>query len=263
MLSATSFWFASIVCAQQAVAYYCVGDVVSTTPYVSVFTDNAPVKSVGINEYHVIGFEGMNPHSIKFKRKGLGTIFKNALNPQTIFQIVLRDASWEVHEISAEEAPRLVLESLEHEMSTFTEVQNSSRQGSVLVNFGVPPPSSSVLLLFDAEDNSPCKAIAQIAKGVLASQFQVLEREELEQLLKEQQLSMSGLVSESDKIEAGNVVGAQFAVRLNCANLDGHFLVTLEFINSETSSIEGVLTFSAVTISGVAELLLREVSPKP
>ena len=82
-------------------------------------------------------------------------------------------------------------------------------------------------------------------------------------MLREQQLSMSGLVSESDKIEAGNIVGAQFTVRLNCTNLDGHFLVTLEFINSETSSIEGVLTISASMINVVTELLLREISPKP
>lgn len=263
ILAATLLWCTSIVCAQQAVAYYCVGDVVNTTPFVSVFIDNAPVKSVGINEYHVVGAQDRSTHSVDFKRKGLGTISKNTSHPQTVFQIVLHDASWEVNEISAEEAPRLVLESLENEMFTLSETQTSSGQGSVLVNFGVPPPSSSVLLLFDTEDNSSCQAIAQIAKGILASQFKVLEREDLEQLLREQQLSMSGLVSESDKIEAGNIVGAQFAVRLNCTNLDGHFLVTLEFINSETSSIEGVLTISASTISVVTELLLREISPKP
>ena len=242
-------------------AYYCVGDVVNTTPFVSVFIDNAPVKSVGINEYHVVGAQDRSTHSVDFKRKGLGTISKNTSNPQAIFQIVLRDASWEVYEVPAEEAPRLVLESLENEMSAFSET--SSGQGSVLVNFGVPPPSSSVLLLFDTEDNSSCQAMAQIAKGILASQFKVLEREDLEQLLREQQLSMSGLVSESDKIEAGNIVGAKFAVRLNCTNLDGHFLVTFEFINSETSSIEGVLTISASTMSVATELLLREISLKP
>lgn len=263
ILAITSLCCASFVCAQQAVAYYCTGDVINTTPYVSVFIDKAPVKSVGINEYHVVGSEGMSTCSVNFKRKGLGTITKNISNPQTIFQIVLRDASWEVQEISAGEAPRLVLESLEKKISALSETQTSSRQGSVLVNFGVPPPSSSVLLLFDVEDNSQCQAIAQIAKGILASQFQVLDREDLEKLLSEQQLSMSGLVSEDDKIEAGNVVGAQFAVRLNCTNLDGNFLVTLEFINSETSSIEGVLTLSSSTISGAAELLLGEISPKP
>ena len=89
--------------------------------------------------------------------------------------------------------------------------------------------------------------------------FELLERAELAGLVDEQKLSMSGLVSEEESIEAGRILGAQFASRLSCIGLDGQYLVTLEFINCETSAIEGVLTVSAANIAGVAQLIQGEL----
>ena len=91
-------------------------------------------------------------------------------------------------------------------------------------------------------------------------QFVLLERGELAGLVEEQKLSMSGLVSEEESIKAGRILGAQFASRLSCTGLDGQYLlITLEFINCETSAIEGVLTVSAANIAGVAKLIQGEL----
>ena len=74
--------------------------------------------------------------------------------------------------------------------------------------------------------SSPCRGdelssdlVAQYAEVKLLSHYNILERKYLDMVLKEQQLGMSGLVYESEAVEAGCLQGSEgiIFVELICA----------------------------------------------
>ena len=245
--------------AQQSIASYAVGSVYGTTPYVSFSILGVNTASIGINEYNVVHFDDQQRRTVTFNRKGLGSITRTASLEKSVFKVILRDSRWDVVEVAFTDAPSAIASEIEQKWAKRSTSNPSASNGSVLISTGIPSKESTVLVLENDELNASCSAIAQLVKGALVGRFELLERAELAGLVDEQKLSMSGLVSEEESIEAGRILGAQFASRLSCTGLDGQYLVTLEFINCETSAIEGVLTVSAANIAGVAQLIQGEL----
>ena len=246
--------------AQQSVASYAVGSVYGTTPYVSISIPGANTASIGINEYNVAHFDDQQRRTVTFNRKGMGSITRTASLEKSVFKVILKDSRWDVVEVTYTDAPSAIVSEIEQELAKRTTSKSSDVNGSVLISTGIPSKESTVLVLENDGLDASCSAIAQVVKGALVGRFELLERGELAGLVEEQKLSMSGLVSEEESIEAGRILGAQFASRLSCTRLDGQYLVTLEFINCETSAIEGVLTVSAANVAGVAQLIQGELS---
>ena len=246
--------------AQQSIASYAVGSVYGTTPYVSVSTPGANTSSIGINEYSVVHFDDPQRRVVTFNRKGIGSITRTASQEKSVFKVILRDSRWDVVEVAYTDAPSAIVSEIDQELAKRSTSKSSDGNGTVLISTGIPSKESTVLVLENDGLDASCSAIAQVVKGALVGRFELLERGELAGLVEEQKLSMSGLVSEEESIEAGRILGAQFASRLSCTGLDGQYLVTLEFINCETSAIEGVLTVSAANIAEVAELVQGELS---
>ena len=253
--------FAAILscAAQQSIASYAIGSVYGTTPYVSISIPGANTASIGINEYNVAHFDDQQTRIVSFNRKGIGSITKTTSLEKSVFKVILNDSKWDVVEVAFADAPGAIASEINKELARRSTSYSSNGNGSVLISTGIPARKSTVLILENDSLDASCSAIAQVVKGALVDQFELLERAELEGLIDEQKLSMSGLVSEEESIEAGRILGAQFASRLSCTGLDGQYLVTLEFINCETSAIEGVLTVSAANIAGVAQLIQGEL----
>lgn len=244
--------------AQQSIASFAVGSVYGTTPYVSISIPGANTASIGINEYNMAHFDDQQRRVVTFKRKGIGSITRTASHEKSVFKVILRDLKWDVVEVAYADAPSAIASEIDRELAKRSNSNSSDRNGSVIISSHIPSKKSTVLFLENDGLDASCSAIAQVVKGALVGQFELLERGELAGLIEEQKLSMSGLVPEEESIKAGRILGAQFASRLSCTGLDGQYLVTLEFINCETSAIEGVLTVSAANIAGVAQLIQGE-----
>lgn len=116
-----------------------------------------------------------------------------------------------------------------------------------------PPPSNftakriAVLLFKDKTKNSPLKgdvgnmAIDQmITLLVNSDRFQVIERERMDELLKEQNLSKEGIVDASSAAQAGKVLGAEY-------------IFTGSITNWEVKATKGA-TWALILSTGSAEL---------
>lgn len=90
------------------------------------------------------------------------------------------------------------------------------------------------------------------------NKFEVVERSELERVLSEQRLGLSGLVSESSAIRVGEMLGADFlllgsitnaeilyTVNRNCYLYVGKVTANVKIVETETGAIIGSITESA------------------
>lgn len=247
------------VIAQQSIASYTVGSVFGTTPFVTVSTAGTNPASIGINEYSISHFDELKSRALIFNRKGIGSITRTASKEKTVFKVVLKDSRWEVIEVAFESAPEIISAEMTGEFAMRSSSKISSDNGSVLISTGIPKKQSTVLVLEGGDLDISCNAISQVVKGAMVERFELLDRNDLQRLIEEQKLSLSGIVSEEASIEAGRIYGAQYASRMSCTGLDGQYLVTIEFINCETSAIEGVLTVSSSNIAGVSQLIWAEL----
>ena len=71
-----------------------------------------------------------------------------------------------------------------------------------------------------------------------SNRYNVIERSELDLILKEHKLSLSGLVKNSSTINPGELIGAQFSIFGKVNNLDGFYTLDFKLINNSSGSIE-------------------------
>ncbi|MCG8508322.1 MAG: CsgG/HfaB family protein, partial [Rhodospirillales bacterium] len=101
--------------------------------------------------------------------------------------------------------------------------------------------------------------------------LRLVERPKLRNLLDEQGLSLTGMVSANDAVTVGNLVGARIIVSGRVFPIGSKIYITTKIIGTETSLVDGVLikgneeTDTGELVSELADKLtkkLREVGPK-
>ncbi len=88
-------------------------------------------------------------------------------------------------------------------------------------------------------DRSAAAAVAEKLTGrlVLSGRFVVLDRINVEQVLREREFQLSGLVSDTEISEAGKYLGADFVVAIRVQRIDRTYLVTAKMIAVDTGII--------------------------
>lgn len=111
--------------------------------------------------------------------------------------------------------------------------------------------------------SSPCRGdelssglVAQYAEVKLLSHYNILERKYLDMVLKEQQLGMSGLVYESEAVEAGCLQGSEGIIFVEVGCLVSQSMVKLKLIDCKESAQQ----WNAMSIGADLRSLFSEVS---
>lgn len=88
-------------------------------------------------------------------------------------------------------------------------------------------------------DKSASSAISEklTERLVLSGRFIVLDRSNVEQVLREREFQLSGLVSDSEISEAGKYLGADFVVAIRVQRVDRTYMVTAKMITVDTGII--------------------------
>lgn len=79
--------------------------------------------------------------------------------------------------------------------------------------------------------------IARYVEGVLLDRYDIVERQDIDVLLQEQKLSLSGLIDEQTTVEAGKNIGADGVVTVQTGCANGAPTIYVKLIDSETSEI--------------------------
>lgn len=111
----------------------------------------------------------------------------------------------------------------------------------LIASAGIAQPKVAVL---DADvqkgiDRSAASAIAEklTERLVLSGRFIVLDRSNVEQVLREREFQLSGLVSDSEISQAGKYLGADFVVAIRVQRVDRTYMVTAKMIAVDTGII--------------------------
>jgi TolB-like protein len=88
-------------------------------------------------------------------------------------------------------------------------------------------------------DKSAAAAISEklTERLVLSGRFVVLDRSNVEQVLREREFQLSGLVSDTEISEAGKYLGADFVVAIRVQRVDRTYMVTAKMIAVDTGII--------------------------
>lgn len=82
-----------------------------------------------------------------------------------------------------------------------------------------------------------------VSKQVLNSRiFYLIDRDTLEQSLKEAELSMTGLVDDASITSAGKLIGVEVFITGSITEVNGNYSITLRMIDSETGKVVAMET---------------------
>jgi TolB-like protein len=102
-------------------------------------------------------------------------------------------------------------------------------------------------------DGNAAVPLGKTVSAMLVTEFserpgmQVIERQQLNEMLREQDLALSGRVDESSAIEIGKLLGAQYVLTGQATDIVGNLRMDIRAVDVETSEIVAVLKLSGLT----------------
>jgi hypothetical protein len=127
----------------------------------------------------------------------------------------------------------------------------------VFVDGDIPEEGNTILISIKPNENCTkvdLDVMADYLNASLMSKYKVVNREDLDLLLEEQKLSLSGLIQEEESVEAGNLIGANYTMLSSYQCVEkANINLTLKLINCETSEIEWVAILNDIKYSKIPE----------
>jgi hypothetical protein len=147
-----------------------------------------------------------------------------------------------------------------HEESKIS-IQESeqTRLSSFINTTGTPPSIQSNLVLISNPSGACCNSselliLEMISQG-LSDRYRVIDRSQLDQVLDEQKLQLSGLTSSENAIEAGQIVGAEYSVISTCTCMDGEPAYSIKFINCESLEVSYSIILQTPRVSNIPAII--------
>ena len=265
LILSSSILFCSIGYSQQSLVFvYNTGSTMSTTPYVKVEHLGKNVGSIGIGEY-LTEFSAKGITSFDFTRQGLGTkTFKINIQEDKIFiKTIIQDGRWSVIQQNKSEVSSQILSLcnslISKKLLDDEIVSTNNHVASYYESSGIPPIGLSSIVLMSNEIDKCCNSsrdliLDMISLG-LSEKYNLIDRTQLDAIIEEQKLQLSGLTNDDQAIEAGMIVGAQYSVITNCSCMDGAPAYSIKFINCETSEVSYSAIFQTESLSKIPSML--------
>jgi hypothetical protein len=265
LILSSSILFCSFGYSQQSLVFvYNTGNTISTTPYVKVEHLGKNVGSIGIGEY-LTEFSAKGLTSFYFTRQGLGTktLKINIQEDKVFIKTIIQDGRWSVIQQNKSEVSSQIISlcnSLISKKLLDDEITSTNKHfASYFESSGMPPIDLSSIVLMSNEIDACCNSsrdliLDMISLG-LSEKYNLIDRTQLDAIIEEQKLQLSGLTNDDKAIEAGMIVGAQYSVIANCSCMDGDPAYSIKFINCETSEVSYSAIFQTESLSKIPSVL--------
>jgi hypothetical protein len=220
--------------------------------------------SIGIGEYLTV-FAEKGVSSFYFTRQGLGTktLNINIQEDKVFVKMNIKDGRWSVIQQDESEISSQIItlcNSLISKKRLDDEIASTNNHfASYYESSGMPPVDLSSIVLMSNEIDACCKASKDLIMDMislgLSDKYNLIDRTQLDSIIEEQKLQLSGLTNDDKAIEAGMIVGAQYSVIANCACMDGNPAYSIKFINCETSEVSYSAIFQTESMSNIPSVL--------
>lgn len=265
LIISLSLLFYSFGYSQQSLVFvYNTGNTDSTTPYVKVEHLEKNIGSIGIGEY-LTEFSEKGITSFYFTRQGLGTktININIQEEKVYIKTIIKNDRWSVIQQQESEVSSQIISICNGLISKNQLVEETSSKDNHLVSYyefsGIPPVDLSSIVLMSNEVDVCCNSskdliLDMISLG-LSEKYNIIDRSQLDAIIEEQKLQLSGITNDDKAIEAGMIVGAEYSVVANCSCMDGKPAYSIKFINCETSEVSYSVIFQTESLSKIPNIL--------
>ena len=212
--------------------------------YTRIELNGINLGTLDVNEHLATDLEpGLN--KITFNRRGYKQLDRQILNEgeDCFIKINLGGKRWNVNQCAIDEMPDLTSELVQAHKGKREEsketLKNHYSSGTM------PASGSTILTLINNEPECTTMSpdvISNYINSVFLEEYRIVNRKQLSAILDEQKLSLSGLISIDESIEAGNLIGANYTlvVSYQCINDSDKIRLSLNVINCETSQVEWV-----------------------
>lgn len=251
-LLTVSAFSCTLLSSQELLFFYSQGSAIGTTPYVQISVDGKNIGTISVDEY--ASSFSMEPafHNISLGRRGLqGIEFRMEPNGKEIrvFQVRLSEARWSLNEKKQGEIPSGIWALCEELLSVEKEAVTRQEKTRDLVDVSGTPPLVGTTILVLPNGTEQCCQISSDLLGELTSigfqkNYTVIDRENLDRILEEQKIQLSGLVNSEFAVEAGQLTGAQNVVISQCYCNEEDAIYAVKIINCETSEVQATALFS-------------------
>ena len=136
-------------------------------------------------------------------------------------------------------------------------IDDPAPSSKVFIDGNIPEYGNTILI--SIKPNKNCNKVdldvmADYLNASLLSKYQIVNRDELDLLIEEQKLSLSGLIQEEKSVEVGNLIGANYTLLSSYQCVEkSNINLTLKLINCETSEIEWVAILNDIQYSKIPE----------
>ena len=216
--------------------------------YVRVEVNKVNLGTIGIGEYVFQSIEAGKNYSIDFYRRGYHTKshYIHAEHDTSVYVKVSlgNNKKWSIDEVDITGIPSYIIDGIKRDKETERKKQTLST-ADVFYNGSLPIKGKNlVTIINDSEEctNLSSSSLYGIINASFVGKYRMVNRKELETVLEEQKLSLSGLVGIDESLEVGNLLGANYSliVDYECSESSLKINLTLNLIDCETSEIKWV-----------------------
>ena len=231
-----SFWLPLEAGAQKkAVLVYSMGEAGYHTPYCELSSDGVRVGTVKLGEYITLELNTSRSPILEINRGGVGTAqvsLRRDSEPQFVKVTLNRKG---VDAIVDHSPPQAIVDLLPDSNDSASGLPDDVASRILYSGEAWPAPGSTIQLKFESSsDSAPSDFFEGMVMSSLAKRYTIVNRDNLDDILDEQKMSLSGITSDSGAIQAGELLSSAWTVLIRYS---GELLITSRFtaINNETA----------------------------
>ena len=231
-----SFWLPLEAGAQKkAVLVYALGETGYHTPYCELSSNGVRVGTVKLGEYITLELNTSRSPLLEVNRGGVGTaqvILQRDSEPQFVKVTLNRKG---VDAIVDPSPPQAIFDLLPDSNDSESGLPDDVASRILYSGEAWPAPGSTIQLKFEPpSDSAPSDIFEGMVMSTLANRYTVVNRDNLDDILDEQKMSLIGITSDSGAIQAGEILSSSWTVLIRYS---GELLITSRFtaINNETA----------------------------
>ena len=125
---------------------------------------------------------------------------------------------------------------------------------------GITIAQNTVVAVFDFENNGLNDAQVRQVRSRLESELEkagglaIVERKQINEVLKEQKLQISGLVDDSDLVDIGSMAGATHILSGSVGKMDDtYYTISAKLVNTASGKVEQTASYDAE--KGISDLM--------
>ena len=220
---------------KKAVLVYALGEAGNHTPYCDLSWNGVRVGTVKLGEYITLELNTSRSPILEINRGGVETAqvsLQRDSEPQIVKVTLNRKG---VDAIIDPSPPQAIVNLLSDSNNSESGIRDDAASRILSSEEAWPAPGSNIQLKFEPSLDSPPSDIFEgMVMSTLAKHYAIVNRDNLDDILDEQKMSLSGITSDSGAIQAGALLSSSWTVLVRYS---GEALITSRFtaINNETA----------------------------